>query len=71
VGTYHIFCAEYCGTRHSGMIGRVVVMPQNEYEAWLGGAATEGTLAQRGEKLFSQLPASRATAPTRRAAGRC
>ena len=55
VGTYHIFCAEYCGTRHSGMIGRVVVMPQNEYEAWLGGGATEGTLAQRGEKLFSQF----------------
>jgi len=55
VGTYHIFCAEYCGTRHSGMIGRVVVMPQNEYEAWLGGGATEGTLSQRGEKLFSQF----------------
>ena len=55
VGTYHIFCAEYCGTRHSGMIGRVVVMPQTEYEAWLGGGATEGTLAQRGEKLFTQF----------------
>jgi cytochrome c oxidase subunit 2 len=55
VGTYHIFCAEYCGTNHSGMIGRVVVMPQNEYEAWLGGAATEGSLAQRGEKLFTQF----------------
>ena len=25
-GTYHIFCAEYCGTQHSGMIGQVVVM---------------------------------------------
>ena len=55
VGTYHIFCAEYCGTRHSGMIGRVVVMPQNEYEAWLGGSATEGTLAERGERLFTQF----------------
>jgi cytochrome c oxidase subunit 2 len=37
------------------MIGRVVVMPQNEYEAWLGGGATEGTLAQRGERLFTQF----------------
>jgi cytochrome c oxidase subunit 2 len=55
VGTYHIFCAEYCGTRHSGMIGRVVVMPQSDYEAWLGGAATVETLAQRGEKLFTQF----------------
>ena len=37
------------------MIGRVVVMPQEDYQAWLGGGATEGTLAQRGEKLFTQL----------------
>ena len=41
--------------RTPGMIGHVVVMPQNEYEAWLGGSATEGTLAQRGEKLFTQF----------------
>jgi cytochrome c oxidase subunit II len=54
-GTFHIFCAEYCGTRHSGMIGHVVVMPQNEYEAWVGGGASEGTLAQKGEQLFTQL----------------
>ena len=24
-GRYHLFCAEYCGTQHSGMIGEVVV----------------------------------------------
>jgi cytochrome c oxidase subunit II len=54
-GTFHIFCAEYCGTKHSGMIGHVVVMPQAEYQAWLGGTASEGTLAQRGEKLFTQF----------------
>ena len=54
-GTFHIFCAEYCGTKHSGMIGHVVVMPQAEYQAWLGGGAAEGTLAQRGEKLFTQF----------------
>lgn len=55
VGTYHLFCAEYCGTKHSGMIGSVVVMPPEEYQAWLGGGASDGTLAQRGEKLFTQL----------------
>src|SRR3954470_2058970 len=55
IGTYHLFCAEYCGTKHSGMIGSVTVMPQAEYEAWLGGGASEGTLAQRGERLFTQL----------------
>jgi cytochrome c oxidase subunit 2 len=54
-GTYHIFCAEYCGTKHSGMIGRVVVMEPGDYQAWLGGTSTGETLAQRGEKLFTQL----------------
>jgi cytochrome c oxidase subunit 2 len=54
-GTYHLFCAEYCGTKHSGMRGQVVVMPQNEYQAWLSGGAAEGTLAQQGEALFTDL----------------
>jgi cytochrome c oxidase subunit 2 len=54
-GTYHIFCAEYCGTRHSMMTGSVVVMTQEDYAAWLSGGAAEGTLAQRGEGLFGQL----------------
>jgi cytochrome c oxidase subunit 2 len=54
-GTYHIFCAEYCGARHSAMIGRVVVMPEQEFQAWIGGGGTEGTLAQAGEKLFTDL----------------
>jgi cytochrome c oxidase subunit 2 len=56
VGTYHLFCAEYCGTRHSGMIGTVFVMEQADYQAWLGGGSTAGgTMLQRGEALFTQL----------------
>jgi cytochrome c oxidase subunit II len=54
-GTYHIFCAEYCGTNHSGMIGSVHVMSQESYQAWLGGATAGETMAQKGEKLFTQL----------------
>jgi cytochrome c oxidase subunit 2 len=54
-GTYHLFCAEYCGTRHSGMIGQVVVMEPNEYQAWLSGGVQEGSLAAAGEKLFADL----------------
>src|SRR5262249_31284231 len=34
-GTYHLFCAEYCGTIHSGMIGRVVAMEPAAFQAWL------------------------------------
>ena len=56
VGQYHIFCAEYCGTRHSGMIGTVYVMEQADYQAWLsGGGATGGTMLQQGATLFTQL----------------
>jgi len=54
-GRYHLFCAEYCGTRHSGMTGEVIVMEPDAYEAWLSGGAVEGSLASAGEKLFSDL----------------
>ncbi|MCC7417086.1 MAG: cytochrome c oxidase subunit II [Acidobacteria bacterium] len=54
-GRYQLFCAEYCGTRHSGMIGQVVVMEPTDYQAWLSGGPQEGSLASRGEKLFSDL----------------
>src|SRR3954466_2636523 len=54
-GRYHLFCAEYCGTRHSGMIGEVVVMEPSEYQTWLSGGSAEGSLASAGEKLFQDL----------------
>jgi cytochrome c oxidase subunit 2 len=54
-GRYHLFCAEYCGTRHSGMIGEVVVMGPTEYQTWLSGGAPEGSLASTGAKLFQDL----------------
>src|ERR1051325_2826146 len=31
-GTYHLFCAEYCGTKHSAMIGRIIVMNPSDYQ---------------------------------------
>jgi len=54
-GVYHLFCAEYCGTQHSGMIGQVVVMEPAQYEAWLAGGATFGSLAANGQSMFEQL----------------
>ncbi len=53
-GTYHLFCAEYCGTQHSGMIGSIVVMEPAQYEAWMSGGST-GPLSATGEKIFAEL----------------
>jgi cytochrome c oxidase subunit 2 len=57
-GEYHLFCAEYCGTRHSGMIGTVYVMEPDAYQAWLAGGGTGGSMTARGQDLFQQLACS-------------
>jgi cytochrome c oxidase subunit 2 len=69
-GAFHLFCAEYCGTQHSGMIGRIVVLEPKHYEAWLSGSlggpqaitapqrpadAPAGSLAAKGQQLFQSL----------------
>jgi len=54
-GAYHLFCAEYCGTKHSGMIGSVTVMEPARFQAWLAGGASGMSLAAGGEKLFNEL----------------
>jgi cytochrome c oxidase subunit II len=66
-GRYHIFCAEYCGTQHSGMIGWVEVMEPTAYQRWLAGGA-EGSLASQGETLFQKYSCN--TCHTNDATGR-
>ncbi len=57
-GTYHLFCAEYCGTLHSGMIGRIVAMEPSAFQAWLAGADTQQdvvlSVADAGRRIFEQ-----------------
>ena len=36
-GSYHLFCAEYCGTNHSGMTGSIIVMEPTDFNNWLSG----------------------------------
>jgi cytochrome c oxidase subunit II len=50
-GAYHLFCAEYCGTNHSKMIGQVIVMEEHDYEAWLSGVDNSRPV-ESGAKLF-------------------
>lgn len=54
-GTFHLFCAEYCGTSHSGMVGKVIVMAPAEYERWLSGDVSGETMVETGGRLFQQL----------------
>ncbi len=54
-GTYHLFCTQYCGTEHSGMIGQVVVMNPVDYQNWMSGGTVGGSLVQTGQTLFTQL----------------
>jgi cytochrome c oxidase subunit II len=57
-GTYHLFCAEYCGSQHSGMIGQVVVLEPAQYQAWLSGGGAAGSMASDGHNMFLQLGCS-------------
>jgi cytochrome c oxidase subunit II len=54
-GDYQLFCAEYCGTNNSRMIGRIHVMAPVDYESWLSGGASAESMPQAGERLFQRL----------------
>src|SRR5688500_16505971 len=54
-GTYRLFCAEYCGMNHSGMLGQVVVMEPREFDNWLSGNAGNTTPAVAGQQLYQSL----------------
>ncbi|HWD41366.1 MAG TPA: cytochrome c oxidase subunit II, partial [Fimbriimonas sp.] len=58
VGEYHLFCNMYCGTQHSEMGGKVVVMSQPDYERWLanqGESAVAMTMEQAGARMFHHI----------------
>ena len=68
-GKYHLFCAEYCGTNHSRMGGWVYVMAPRDYETWLSGGTSGGSLAENGQKLFDELACGNCHKPD--GSGRC
>ncbi len=53
-GRYHLFCAQYCGTKHSAMIGWINVLEPSDYQAWLSGGVASESLAAAGAKLFQR-----------------
>jgi cytochrome c oxidase subunit 2 len=52
LGTYHLFCSQFCGTAHSDMVGDVVVMSADDYTHWLTTNGAAGSLADQGKQLF-------------------
>ncbi len=55
VGDFHLFCAEFCGDKHSEMIGKVRVVSEREYAAWLEAGSDTGEemgMEDFGAKLF-------------------
>jgi cytochrome c oxidase subunit II len=68
-GQFHLFCAEYCGTNHSRMIGTVYVMQPQDYQEWLSGGAAMGSLSEEGGKLFESLACANCHKPD--GSGRC
>lgn len=54
IGEFQLECSQYCGTQHSKMLGKIIVMSQADYENWLTLGADE-SVASKGQKLFRQL----------------
>ena len=63
VGTFPIFCAQYCGTNHALMIGHVVVLDPTDFTAWLRTGRETISVAQRGEQLFHSFGCSGCHSP--------
>jgi cytochrome c oxidase subunit 2 len=54
-GRFHLFCAEYCGTNHSRMVGWVTVLEEPRFQQWLQSTEVDNSEANEGRKLFQQL----------------
>ena len=55
-GEYRLYCAEYCGTNHSRMVGRVIAMTPGDFANWLAGnTGGDEPPEVTGAKLFEQL----------------
>jgi cytochrome c oxidase subunit 2 len=57
-GEFPLYCAEFCGTEHAHMGGRIVVLEPAAFERWLSEQAPSESLAASGEKLFRSLGCS-------------
>jgi cytochrome c oxidase subunit 2 len=54
-GTFPLRCAEFCGTDHSVMGGRLIVQTPADFARWQAQAGADRSLAQMGQALFDRL----------------
>ncbi len=57
-GIFHLTCAEFCGTDHSVMAGRLVIASPDDYARWTAAQPEGDDLAHQGEALFRSLGCS-------------
>jgi cytochrome c oxidase subunit 2 len=57
-GIYHLLCTQFCGTEHSRMTGRLVLMTPQDYAHWSSTQPSSQGLAAQGEALFRSLGCS-------------
>ncbi len=69
IGEYHLFCDQYCGNLHSQMVGKVKVVPQDEYDTFLREKA-DGSLAWEGQQIFRKLQCNSCHVPNAQAGAR-
>lgn len=53
MGDFQVFCTEYCGDAHSGMLAKMHVVSREDYENWLGNDPYKGlSMADVGKKVY-------------------
>lgn len=78
LGEFHVFCDQYCGTWHSLMVGKIRVVPPDEFEAFIqgqGGAQgspnpVDGSMAHKGWQHFQRLQCQSCHTPNAAAGSR-
>lgn len=66
LGTFHLFCAEYCGAQHSRMTGEITVMTEAQYAQWLRRQPHGDSLVREGEALYAKFGCGACHAATSR-----
>jgi len=62
-GSFHLFCAEFCGTAHARMTGEIVVLKPDDYARWSAAQPQADDLSAEGAALFTSLGCAGCHAP--------